>query len=79
MRPTNENGEAVLSFWFEETRPYQWYRRDDAFDAEIARRFGALHDAASRGKLEVWRAHPRFSLSLIILLDQFSRNLYRDT
>lgn len=78
-RPTNENGDAVLSFWFKETKPYQWYRRNDAFDAEIARRFGALHEAAAKDKLEVWRAHPVYSLSLIILLDQFSRNLYRDT
>ena len=78
-RPTNQNGEAVLSFWFEETKPYQWYRRNDKFDADIARRFGALHEAAANGKLEVWRAHPRYSLSLILILDQFSRNLYRDT
>lgn len=78
-RPTNENGDAVLRFWFEETKPYQWFRRDDAFDADIARCFGALHSAAAQGKLDVWRAHPRHCLSLIILLDQFSRNLFRDT
>lgn len=78
-RPTNQNGEAVLCFWFEETKPYQWFRRDDKFDAAIARRFGALHEAAANGALEVWRAHPRYALSLILILDQFSRNLYRDT
>ena len=78
-RPTNANGDAVLRFWFEESKPYQWFRRDDAFDAAIKLRFGALHRAASEGRLEVWRAHPVHSLSLIILLDQFSRNLYRDT
>lgn len=79
IRPTSENGDAVLRFWFEETKPYQWYRRNEKFDAEIKRRFGALHEAAAAGKLDVWRAHPVYSLSLIIILDQFSRNLFRDT
>ena len=79
IRPTNANGDAVLRFWFEETKPYQWYRRDDAFDAAIKTRFGALHDAAKAGDLDVWRAHPVYSLSLILILDQFSRNLFRDT
>ncbi|WP_428407833.1 DUF924 family protein [Hyphococcus sp.] len=78
-RPTNANGDAVLHFWFEETKPYQWFRRDDAFDEVIKTRFGAMHDAAKRGQLDVWRAHPVYSLSLILILDQFSRNLYRDT
>jgi uncharacterized protein (DUF924 family) len=77
IRPINANGDAVLSFWFEESKPYQWFRRDDAFDAAIQSRFAALHRAASDGCLEVWRAHPVYSLSLIILLDQFSRNLFR--
>ncbi len=79
MRPMNENGEAVLRFWFEETKPYQWFRRDDKFDDAIKTRFGALHEAAREGNLDVWRAHPVYSLSLILILDQFSRNLYRDT
>ncbi|MAW79971.1 MAG: hypothetical protein CMI63_07010 [Parvularcula sp.] len=79
IRPTNANGDAVLYFWFEETKPYQWFRRDDAFDKAIKTRFGALHDAAKEGRLNVWRAHPVYSLSLILILDQFSRNLYRDT
>jgi uncharacterized protein (DUF924 family) len=78
IRPTSENGEAVLRFWFEETKPYQWFRRDDAFDAAIKARFGALHRTAAQGKLDIWRAHPRYALSLIIVLDQFSRNLFRD-
>lgn len=78
-RPTVDNGEAVLDFWFEETKPYQWFRRDDGFDAVCTNRFGALHDAAREGRLDVWRAHPRYSLSLILILDQFSRNIHRDT
>ena len=78
-RPTNANGDDVLHFWFEETKPYQWFRRDDRFDEAIKSRFGAMHEAATRGRLDVWRAHPVYSLSLILILDQFSRNLYRDT
>lgn len=78
IRPTAENAETILRFWFEESKPYQWFRRDRAFDDAIRSRFGALHNAAKTGKLDVWRAHPRHSLALIILLDQFSRNIYRD-
>lgn len=77
-RPSIEAGEAILNFWFEETKPYQWFRRDHAFDKEVKERFGALHNASSKRRLDSWRAHSRFSLSLIILLDQFSRNIYRD-
>lgn len=77
-RPTSAAAEDILSFWFEEAKPYQWFRRDSGFDAHCRQRFGALHDSARHGGLDVWRAHPRHSLALIILLDQFSRNIYRD-
>lgn len=77
-RPTAQNAEAVLSFWFGETKPYQWFRRDGTFDRTVRARFGALHEAAGAGRLNVWRAHPRHSLSLILILDQFSRNIWRD-
>lgn len=72
------NAKDVLSFWFEETKPRQWYRRDSAFDATCARRFGALLEAAKTGALDVWRASPQMALARIIILDQFSRNIYRD-
>lgn len=77
-RPTTENGEAVLNFWFEETKPFQWFRRDEGFDVVCSSRFGSLHEAARTGHLDVWRVHPRYSLSLILILDQFSRNIHRD-
>lgn len=77
-RPTAAAAEAVLSFWFAETRPYQWFRRDAGFDARVRARFGVLHEAGAARRLEVWRAHPRHSLALIVLLDQFSRNIHRD-
>lgn len=76
---SDDNADAVLSFWFTETRPYQWYRRDPAFDTACAQRFGALHEAAAGGGLDAWRAKPRNALARIIILDQFSRNMFRDT
>lgn len=77
-RPTPEAAESVLSFWFVETKPHQWFRRDRAFDASLRARFSALHRAAAARRLDVWRVHPRHCLALILLLDQFSRNIYRD-
>ena len=76
-RPTAEAADAIFSFWFEQSKPWQWFRRDPSFDAVIVERFGPLHEAATAGKLNVWRSHPRHALSFIILLDQFSRNMFR--
>ena len=74
--------EEVLDFWFGPreargaARP-EWFRKDDAFDAEIRRRFGDLHARAARRDLEAWRASPESMIALIVVLDQFSRNLHR--
>lgn len=78
LRPDADHAEAVLDFWFGQSKPGQWYQRDAAFDREIKRRFSDLHKAAKDGALDVWRAAPRHALARIIILDQFSRNLYRD-
>lgn len=72
------NPEEVLQFWFEEIAPSQWWARDAAFDRALANRFGATHDAATRCELYSWRERPPGRLAEIIVLDQFSRNLYRD-
>jgi uncharacterized protein (DUF924 family) len=81
------DGEAgeVLAFWFGEAgspsrgKPRaEWFRKDPAFDAEIRRRFLALHASAALGERERWRERPETLLALIVVLDQFSRNLYRD-
>jgi len=69
--------ESVLHFWFEESSPEQWWKVDGDFDRQIAERFSALHDRATRSELFEWRTDPRGRLAEIILLDQFSRNLYR--
>ncbi len=70
--------EEVLSFWFEESGPEEWWNSDPRFDAAIRSRFGTLHDRAVRGELYAWRDTPQGRLAEIIVLDQFSRNLYRD-
>lgn len=69
--------ETVLQFWFEETSPAQWWRVDPAFDRLIVQRFSALHERATRCELWDWRADPRGRLAEVIVLDQFSRNMYR--
>lgn len=69
---------TVLAFWFEQIDPAQWWHKDADFDATIRVRFGALHASASRAELWHWRDNPDGRLAEIIVLDQFSRNLYRD-
>ncbi|MFP4137165.1 MAG: DUF924 family protein [Halomonas sp.] len=71
--------EQVLAFWFDELEPAQWFRRDPALDAAIAARFGACLAAASRAELWCWRDAPEGRLAEVIVLDQFSRNVHRDT
>jgi len=70
--------EEVIRFWFEEITPKQWWTPDPDFDRALAGRFGPTHDAAARCELEAWRAQPAGRLAEIIVLDQFSRNIYRD-
>jgi uncharacterized protein (DUF924 family) len=67
----------ILRFWFAEAGKRKWFRGGEAFDAEIRARFSDHHAAAAAGLLEPWRATPLGALALVLLLDQFSRNLYR--
>lgn len=76
----------VLDFWFlpPDNRDYgqargEWFRKDDAFDAHIRARFGTLIDAAIEGGLRAWEATPHGALARLIVLDQFTRNVYRGT
>ncbi|WP_373181691.1 DUF924 family protein [Halomonas campaniensis] len=71
--------DEVIGFWFGELKPAQWFRKDPALDAEIAARFAALLEAAGRGELWSWRLSARGRLAEVIVLDQFSRNIHRDT
>jgi uncharacterized protein (DUF924 family) len=72
------SGEAVIAFWFDEIEPAQWFLKDTEFDRTVRQRFGPLHQAAAAGELWEWRETPRGRLAEILVLDQFSRNLYRD-
>jgi len=75
----NINEQTVLDFWFSELSPKQWWVKDPQLDREIERRFGAVHAAACAGELYHWRVSARGRLAEIIVLDQFSRNIYRDS
>ena len=69
----------VLQFWFEESTPQQWFAVDAVFDALVTERFGAVLRAAARCELADWRSTAQGRLAEIIVLDQFSRNVYRGT
>lgn len=66
----------VLDFWFAAGQE-KWFAKDDAFDAEITKRFKGPHEAARDGAYDGWAESAEGLLALIILLDQFPRNLYR--
>ncbi|HET9904282.1 MAG TPA: DUF924 family protein [Xanthobacteraceae bacterium] len=68
--------EDVLAFWLA-AGPDKWFAKDTAFDGEVRARFAAAHAAATAGRLESWAANREGALALVILLDQFSRNLHR--
>lgn len=67
----------VLAFW-REAGPDRWFTKDDGFDAAIRERFADTVEAARRGELDDWADTPAGLLALVIVLDQFPRNLYRD-
>ncbi|MCY4541328.1 MAG: DUF924 domain-containing protein [Rhodobacteraceae bacterium] len=69
--------QQVLKFWFEELTPEQHFRQDDALDAEIRDRFGSLWEQARVGRKDAWLEECRSSLALIVVLDQFPRNMFR--
>jgi len=68
----------VIGFW-RDAGPDRWFEKDDAFDREIAERFSGVHAEAAAGWLDSWAATPEGALALLILLDQFSRNIFRGT
>jgi len=69
----------IISFWFTEISPAQWWSARPEFDELIARRFGELHRAACRAELSGWRVKPEGRLAEVIVLDQFSRNIHRNS
>jgi uncharacterized protein (DUF924 family) len=78
--------DAVLEFWFGAPGSAEhgsarkaWFAKDEAFDAEIRQRFGALIERALRGELEDWGSAARSALAQVLVLDQFTRNAFRGT
>jgi uncharacterized protein (DUF924 family) len=76
VSPPATGPEEVLAFWIG-SGPKAWFAHDPAFDAKIRARFEALHLAASRGELMGWAQTARGALALLLLVDQFPRNLWR--
>lgn len=76
MRDTKQE---VLSFWFEETMPQQWFQKNDSFDAEITERFMVTYDMAKKDLCADWTKNADGVLALTLVLDQFPRNMFRDS
>lgn len=74
-RSRHEAGE-VVAFWVEAGQA-KWFTRDPAFDDLVRSRFRALHEEAARGDLAEWEDDPQSALALLLLLDQFPRNMFR--
>ena len=70
--------QAVLSFW-RDAGPDKWFKKNDAFDQDIRRGFLETYEAAAAGTLGAWEATPDGALALVIVLDQFPRNMFRGT
>ena len=71
--------EEILNFWFKECKPEQWFKKNEDFDQMIENRFSCAIEDALKGKLDSWEENETGCLALIILLDQFTRNIFRDT
>ena len=70
---------AILAFWFEETPPENWFMKNDDFDNLLKEKFEPLVQRALAGQLDSWASDADGLMALIILLDQMTRNIFRDT
>lgn len=82
----DRTAQDVLDFWFgvegsatDGRRRAEWFRKSDAFDTEIASRFGHCIERALRGELAFWTSTPHGALALVLVLDQLTRNAFRET
>lgn len=78
MKEAAVQADDVVTFW-RDAGPQRWFKKDAAFDADFRARFLAAHDAAARGALDDWARDAQGSLALLILLDQFPRNAFRNS
>ena len=69
----------ILNFWFKECKPEQWFKKNEDFDQMIENLYSSAIENAIEGKLDSWEESETGCLALIILLDQFTRNIFRDT
>ena len=76
---TDISADEVLQFWFEDIERSCWFKKDEVFDRELERRFGDLLALAKGDQLDRWCETPQGYLALIVVLDQFSRNIFRDS
>ena len=72
-----ENAKKILDFWFKESLPEELFRQKDSFDKKIRDKFFNDYEKAIINEYDDWQDDPKACLALIILLDQFSRNLFR--
>ena len=88
MTTSLPSAEDVLDFWFgpldengcaSDEKAAHWWKKSAQFDAEVRDRFGPLHDAVAKRECETWLETARGTLAYVIVLDQFSRNMFRDT
>ena len=77
MTSPSEAAQAVIRFWCDELKPEQHWKKDPAMDRHIAERFGKVREEVLKSKAAGWRDTPETLAAAIILLDQFSRNLFR--
>ena len=71
--------EEILNFWFIDCKPEQWFKKNEDFDQIIGKFFSGVIENAIEGKLENWEESETGCLALIIVLDQFTRNVFRNT
>ncbi len=72
------NSLSILNFWFQELTPDQWWKKDSTLDDHIRKNYSSLHQQATKGELWEWRTTAEGRLTEILILDQFSRHIYRD-
>ena len=71
--------EAILVFWFKEISPESWFKKDPLFDEMLRQKFGRMIEQALAGQLDKWAQNKDGRLALILLLDQMTRNIFRNT
>jgi uncharacterized protein (DUF924 family) len=71
--------EDIIKFWFDETTPAQWFQKSPEFDGLVKQRFQSAYTMALEGLCDQWQQDAEGSLALCLVLDQFPRNMFRDT